>query len=47
VIRVIDGKPVKEIQNLMWNSVQVPAGGSESVTIIRFPQECMIKIQLK
>ena len=29
----------------MWNSVQVPSGGSESVTIIRFPQESTIKIQ--
>jgi S1-C subfamily serine protease len=47
VILVIDGKPVRDIQDLMRNSGQVLAGGRESVTIIRFQQESTVKIQLK
>jgi glutamine cyclotransferase len=47
VILAIDGKPVREIQDLMWNSGQVLAGGWESVTIIRFQQESTVRVQLK
>ncbi|MGO9517333.1 MAG: hypothetical protein ACLPND_09845 [Candidatus Korobacteraceae bacterium] len=47
MILAIDGKPVREIQDLMRNSGQVLAGGWESVTIIRFQQESTVKIQLK
>jgi S1-C subfamily serine protease len=47
VILAIDGKPAREIQDLMRNSGQVLAGGRESMTIIRFQQEPTVKAQLK
>ncbi|MGB8029933.1 MAG: PDZ domain-containing protein [Terracidiphilus sp.] len=47
VILAIDSKPVKDIQDLMRNSRQIPPGGSVSVTVIRYQQESAIKIQLK
>jgi S1-C subfamily serine protease len=46
-ILAIDGRLVRDIQDLMRNSGRVLAGGRERVTIIRIQQKSMMRIQLK
>lgn len=47
VIMAIDGKPVRDIQDLVWHLGKIPSGRSMSAMIICCQQESTIKIQLK
>jgi serine protease Do len=47
VILSIDGKPVRDIRDLVAASENKSPGESLSVTVLRFQQESTIKIQLK
>ncbi len=47
VILAIDGKPVRDVAELMQNSKKASPGESKTVKILRHQQEATIRIQLK
>jgi S1-C subfamily serine protease len=47
VLLAFNGKPIKELKDLLQNTQQNVAGKSASVTILRFQQESTIMIMLK
>ncbi len=47
ILLAFNGKPVKELQDLLKETRQVVAGTAVSVTVLRYQQESAVMILLK